>query len=184
MTRCQDSTVCLKNTKKWRNNQLGSWEGGKPEVCAWIRSNFPPDSVILDVGACDGKWRQLLGEYCMDAVEAFGPNAWKLRGYRKVYHIDVCEFAYDWYDLIIFGDVIEHMKVEDAQEVLEYARPRCRDMIVSVPFLLPQGAVYGNPYEVHIQDDLTEQLFEERYPGFTELFSPEWNYKYYHKKEE
>ena len=163
---------------------MGSYSLGKDEVCAWIRQNFTEKDTILDVGACNGKWRDLLPEYTMDAVEIFRPYAETLKGYRHVMIEDVCGLEYEWYDLIIFGDVIEHMKVEDAQEVLEYARPRCRDMIVSVPFLLPQGAVYGNPYEVHIQDDLTEQLFAERYPGFTELFSPEWNYKYYHKKEE
>ena len=54
---------------------MSSYDYGKPEVCAWIRRHFPPETTILDVGACDGKWRRLLPEYPnMDAVEAFEPN--------------------------------------------------------------------------------------------------------------
>ena len=157
---------------------MSSYEAGKPEVCAWVRTNFH-DAKILDVGACDGLWRRLLPEYTMDAVEAFEPSAAALVGYRSVFCGDIADFKYFWYDLIIFGDVIEHMTVEAAQSVIEYAKPRCRDMIVAVPFLYPQGAIYGNPYEVHIQADLTDAVFRERYPGFEPLVSF-LNYCYYH----
>ena len=67
-----------------------------------------------------------------------------------------------------------------AQAVLERARPRCRDLIIGVPFLYPQDAIYGNPYERHIQADLTEEIFDERYPGFELLVKPTNNYAYYH----
>ena len=121
---------------------MSSYDYGKPEVCAWIRRHFPPDAAILDVGACDGKWRRLLPEYPnMDAVEAFEPNLTRLQGYRSVFHSDICDFSYDWYDLIIFGDIVEHLSVEAAKNELEYARGRCRDMIVAVPFRYEQGAL-------------------------------------------
>lgn len=163
---------------------MGSYNCGKPEVVAWIRENFGRDSTVLDVGAGDGKWKGLLPEFPnMDAVEIYEPNAKKLEGYRKVYTADIRGFEYESYDLIIFGDVIEHLSVEDAQAVLEYAKPRCRDMVVAVPFLYPQGEMYGNPNEVHIQDDLTAELFEERYPGFEVLHDTPLNYCYYHKGE-
>ena len=84
------------------------------------------------------------------------------------------------YDLIIFGDVIEHMTVERAQTVLERAQSRCRDMIIGVPFLYPQDELYGNPWERHIQSDLTAEIFNERYPGFELLVKPINNYAYYH----
>lgn len=162
---------------------MSSYGYGKAEVCRWVRETFPPESTVLDVGACDGAWRRLLPEYAaMDAVEIFGMNIPKLKGYRQVYHADVRELRYDWYDLIIFGDVIEHMSPADARAVLEYARPRCRDMIVAVPFLYVQGEIYGNPWEIHVQDDLTPELFAERYPGFAVLWDPGHNYRYYHKE--
>ena len=35
--------------------------------------------------------------------------------------------------------------------------------MIAVPFLYKQGVLYGNPYKIHLQDDLTPALFEERY---------------------
>ena len=161
---------------------MGSYDYGKTEVCAWIREHFARDAEILDVGASDGKWRQLLPEYPnMDAVEIFRPHLKNLGGYRQPFIADIRDFAYSWYDLIIFGDVIEHLSVPDAQRVLAYARPRCRDMIVAVPYLYPQGPAYGNPYEIHLQPDLTAERFRQRYPGFEVLHDPGHNYGYWHK---
>lgn len=160
-----------------------SYNYGKQEVREWVQKHFPTESTILDVGAQEGTWRRLLPEYPnMDAVEAFTPNAEKLTGYRNVFNEDIRDMEYGGYDLIIFGDVIEHMSVIEAVIVLEYAKPRCRDMIIAVPFLYPQGEVYGNPYEVHVQDDLTHDLFMERYDGFEILVNPGNEYMYYHKK--
>lgn len=160
---------------------MASYPYGKDIVCAWVRENFSTDSLILDVGACDGAWRRLLHEYNrMDAVEAFKPHMEKLGAYRNAYNVDIRDYRYVWYDLIIFGDVIEHLSPEDAQAVLDYAKPRCRDMIVAVPFLFEQGEIYGNKWERHIQDDLTPDLFDERFPGFAALCRPVEDYCYYH----
>ena len=161
---------------------MSSYFFGKDIVCAWIRENFSAGTEILDVGACDGIWRQLLPEYTMDAAEIYGPNADRLHGYRKVFRRDVDGLDYEHYDLIIFGDVIEHMDVEKAQRVLAYARPRCRDMVVAVPFLYPQDAFGGNPWEKHLQPDLTAEIFAARYPGFSVLCDTGLNYCYYHKE--
>lgn len=160
---------------------MGSYFYGKPEVCTWVRKNFPTTSTVLDVGACDGKWGKLLPEYTMDAVEIFEAYALTLTGYRNVFITDVSALEYDWYDLIIFGDVIEHMTVEKAQAVLEYAKPRCRDMIIAVPWEYEQGEVDGNIWQAHLQDDLTPELFAKRYHGFSVLHDPGNGYCYYHK---
>lgn len=166
---------------------MSYWEG-KDEVCAWVRKNFDKDSTILDMGAYDGNWHYYLPEYKnIDAVEVFRPNFENLNAlgvYRKVFYKDARNFKYQWYDLVIFGDIVEHMLPADALEMLNYAKPRCRDMIIAVPFLYKQDAIYGNPYEVHIQDDLTDRIFEERYPGYSVLCRPREDYCYYHKKEE
>ena len=166
---------------------MGSYDYGKKEVCEWIRLMFPKESTILDVGACDGKWHHLLPEYeNMDAVEVYEPNMQNLTGYRQAFLADIRHFKYEWYDLIIFGDILEHMTPMKARDVLKYAKPRCKDLIIAVPFLYKQGAEYGNPYEVHIQDDLTAEIFEQRYPGYSVLFKPNEveDYRYYHKGEE
>lgn len=162
---------------------MASNDIGKDWVCAWIRANFPQDAKILDVGACDGKWKKLLPEYTMDAVEAFPPNCERIKTlYRVVYCADVAELEYDDYDLIIFGDVIEHMSVETAQKVLSYADKKCGDMIVAVPYLYKQGPLYGNPWEVHVQDDLTAENFAERYPKLAVLYDTRQNYCFYHRE--
>lgn len=164
---------------------MGSYDYGKIEVCNWVRKHFRTASTILDVGACDGKWKYLLQEYKrMDAVEAYEPNYRNLQNlhiYRHVFHADARTFQYPRYDLVIFGDIVEHMTPEEAKKMLDYAKPRCRDMIIAVPFHYIQGAEYGNPYEVHMQDDLTAELFEERYPGYSVLCDAAEDYRYYHK---
>ena len=160
---------------------MASYDYGKDYVCAWIRENVPRDAEILDVGACDGKWRNLLPEYQnMDAVEIYEPNASCIEDlYRLVVNEDIYDFHYKWYDLVIFGDVLEHLTVERAQAVLEYASHHSSRVVIGVPFLYPQGELYGNPFEQHLQPDLTPELFNERYPGYVVLVQPTNGYCYY-----
>ena len=163
---------------------MASLDTGKKETVNWICNNFSKGSTCLDVGACDGKWGLLLNDYLiMDGVEIYKPNIekhmlWNI--YRKVFDCDIKDLTYNQYDLIIFGDVLEHMSVEDAQKVLEYAWPRCRDLIVAVPYQWINRSHYGNPWEVHIQDDLTPENVLERYPKLKPLFIYE-RYGYYTK---
>ena len=168
-----------------RRTNMASYNEGKLEVIEYIMS-LAPES-ILDVGACDGKWAQLLRSagYTgrLDACEAFKPNAAKiLELYDDVFVGDIRRYEYgNSYDVAIFGDVIEHMDVQAAQFVLDYAAHNCKEVIVGVPFLYQQGEIYGNPYERHIQDDLTPEIFEERYGmiGFEMFVRPRGDYAYY-----
>ena len=163
---------------------MASLEIGKRESIEWIVQHFSKGSTALDVGACDGKWGKLLNDYLIiDGVEIYTPNIAKhnLESiYRKVFNCDIKDLTYKHYDLIIFGDVLEHMSVEDAQKVLEYAWDRCRNLIVAVPYQWINRSHYGNPYEVHIQDDLTPEIVLERYPKLKPLFIYE-RYGYYIK---
>ena len=164
---------------------MSSYLYGKEEIVNWIKQNFKETDTCLDVGACDGMWAYYLDGYFyghIDAVEIYEPNIIKNKLhalYRNVYNKDIRDFEYGWYDLIILGDVIEHMTVEEAQKVIDHAKSRCRDMIIAVPFLLEQVEFDGNEYEKHIQDDLTDGIFHERYPGFEYLWINE-EYGYYH----
>jgi hypothetical protein len=162
---------------------MSSYAEGKEFLEGWIRGRFPEGSTCLDVGACDGNWFNRLGNYlAMDAVEIWQPNIDRHRletKYRRVFCADAAELAYEHYDLILFGDVIEHMTVEQAQRTIAYAKERCQEIIIAVPFLYRQGAMYGNPYEAHLQEDLTPERFDERYPGFRMIYRPKPNYAYY-----
>lgn len=163
---------------------MASYDYGKNVIKEWVERTFPKDAEILDVGACDGKYRRTLNDYPnMDAVEVFPPNAKAIQSmYREVFCENIVGLKLKKYDLIIFGDVIEHLTVEDAKKVLRYAKTRCKDMIVAVPFLYPQGPIYGNPYEEHLQPDLTHEIFMKRYPGFAVLYDTNKGYCYYHKR--
>ena len=166
---------------------MASYQDGKIEIVRYVKENYKKGETCLDVGACDGKYADLLGDWLeMDGVEIFEPNIRTHnleQKYRTVFNRDIADLKYNYYDLIIFGDVIEHMEVEKAQKVLEYAKPRCRQMIVAVPYRYPQGEIYGNPYERHIQDDLTPEIFDERYPGFKMWLCSRGIYAYYMKDE-
>lgn len=166
---------------------MSSYFDGKPQICAWVRQHFPRSATVLDVGACDGLWRRLLPEYPnMDALEAWRANYELLcgEGYRHVFLDDVRSFRFEHYDLVILGDILEHLTADEARAVLDYAGARCRDAIVAVPFEYAQGAIYGNPYEVHVQDDLTPELVARRYPQLEELLRARVDYCYYHLRSE
>lgn len=161
---------------------MPSYDYGKNAVIAWIKSNFKTEANILDVGACDGKYAKLLPEYKnIDAVEAWKPNITEHRLtelYRNCYHAEIQGFQYPQeYDLVLFCDVLEHMSVADAQNVLKNAK--AKTCIVALPFKYKQGVIYGNPYEIHVQDDLTKDLVRERYPQLKELYSIPEVYAYY-----
>lgn len=160
---------------------------GKKETIAWIQEHFPINSSILDVGTGHAAtYRKLLPEYPnMYGVEVFPSNADKVKDlYKELYNVNIMDF--DWtdkfYDLIIFGDILEHLTIQDAQKILKIAAEHCQDLIVAVPFEYPQGICYGNKYEIHLQPDLTKETMAERYPDLEILVDPGNNYCYYHKK--
>ena len=165
---------------------MASLNVGKTESVKWIKDHFQKGATCLDVGACDGKWGKLLNDYLvMDCAEIYAPNIRKhnlTSIYRNVFCNDIRTMKYDRYDLIIFGDVLEHMSVEDAQKVIAYAAPRCDNFLIAVPYQWTNRSHYGNPWEVHIQDDLTPENVLERYKGIQPLFIFD-RYGYYVKGE-
>ena len=159
----------------------------KKEITDYLKTNFDITSKILDVGAGEGTYLPFLQDYFtnIEAVEVFKPNIdnYDLENrYNKVYNVDIKDFKYDYYDIIIFGDVIEHLEVNDAQNVLNYALNRCEEMIVAVPYLSPQGIEEDNIYEIHKQDDLTDEVMKLRYPYLKCVFKND-KYGYYIKEE-
>ncbi len=164
-----------------------SYEYFKEDIKRYIKARFKKDSKVLDVGAGEGTYYNLLGDYFtdMDAVEVFEPNIINFeleKKYKKVYNTDIKEFKYDYYDLIIFGDIIEHLNIKDAKKVLKYAYNRCYEMIVAVPYEYEQDEVDGNVYEIHKQPDLTPEIVLKRYP-MLKLLCKNDLYGYYIKED-
>ena len=123
--------------------------------------------IALDVGAGWGKYALHNPDWLFDACEIWKPNIDEnhLEAlYRKVFHADAYDLVFDFYDVIVMGDVLEHMSIERAQAILGRWHGKCREMYVIVPYEMEQHEEDGNVYEVHVQDDLTEQLMRSRYP--------------------
>jgi 2-polyprenyl-3-methyl-5-hydroxy-6-metoxy-1,4-benzoquinol methylase len=77
---------------------------------------FPnKDAKILDVG---GKYGMLLKEYCsvIDGIAALEEAVYLPQYYNEIFVMDVLDFDnFKNYDVVIFGDILEHIKTEDAQ---------------------------------------------------------------------
>lgn len=164
-----------------------SYDFYKQDIKKYLIDKFNKDSTILDVGAGCGTYYNLLSDYFtnIEAVEVFKPNIdnYQLESkYKKVYNIDIKDLKYSNYDIIIFGDIIEHLEPNEAQEVLKYAYTHCKEMIVAVPYELEQGIEEDNIYEIHKQPDLTPTNVLERYPMLKELYKNNL-YGYYVKGE-
>lgn len=158
----------------------------KNEVTEYLKNRFPRTATILDVGAGCGTYYNYLKDYFknIEAVEVFKPNIdnFKLEDkYKKVYNKNILDFEYKFYDIIIFGDILEHLDIEEAQRVLAYAFDRCKEVIVAVPYMYVQGIAEDNVYEIHKQDDLTPENMLERYPELKLLYGDD-KYGYYIKK--
>lgn len=132
-------------------------------------SGLEPKS-ILDVGAGFGRWGflcrcHIAGGYSLvelpkqelviDAVEVFRPNISPVYDavYNHVYHGDIREVIQDLgqYDVIICGDMIEHLEKCEGLRLVDEMKKHCNmALVLSIPFgFCPQGVVHGNEYEVH-----------------------------------
>jgi hypothetical protein len=152
--------------------RIGEWSfPDMDDVCReWVHNRFPDRTIsILDVGAGGGKYRRLLSDYPnMDAVEIYQPyiddeNLASL--YRNVFCDDIRTMQFDYYNLILMGDSLEHMTREDGVKLLNRLSKHCDDFYISVPYLNKQGNDFGdNQFEAHLQDDLTRDVVLAEYP--------------------
>lgn len=159
-----------------RWNAIHDWGGLL--VRDWIINTYndkDPDSIeILDVGTSWGKYRELFPEYPnIDGIEVWPDtvNRESLETrYRKLLNMDVSDYITiytNYYDIVILGDVLEHMTVENAQLVLSHFYKHSDSVLVVVPYLYEQDEEEGNPYQAHLQDDLTPELMASRYPDLS-----------------
>jgi hypothetical protein len=146
----------------------------KKQTIDYIINNFNINIKILDVGAGIGTYSDLLkpkGYKNIDCVEIFENyiQLFDLKSkYNKVINenvVNLDESVLNSYDLIIFGDVIEHITEEDSLKLFSKIKNRT-NVIVCVPFMAPQGEHYDNIYETHLQDKLTFNNFLEKYKTF------------------
>lgn len=127
---------------------------------------------VVDVWA--GSWQKwrLLREHTdmMYAIEVWKPYIEQYNLY-DLYNSVLEENVMDIYKKVkgkvwIFWDILEHLSIKDAQEIIEYLKKNWYIIYVQVPYMYPQDEAFGNKYEIHLQPDLTEENFNERYPWF------------------
>lgn len=150
-----------------------SFPFGKNETISFIQGICASKNVtILDVGPGRGVYHKMLkekGYNNIDAVEIYLPyiEAFELRKmYNNIFNCNIVGFEYTYYDIVIMGDVVEHLHVKDAKRVVEYAQNHAGLVIIAVPYLLEQVGCQLDGSGDHRQPDLTREVFLKRYPGF------------------
>lgn len=147
---------------------------GKPYAIEKIVEINP--STVLDVGAGRGAYPTIIFPYLrntvFDAIEVWQPyvDEYRLhRKYRNVFVVDAREHTDFKYDLVIFGDVFEHMPEKDAVELWNRASEQATFGLISIPIVhMPQEEINGNPYEVHEEEDWSTQLVLEKFHSIVE----------------
>ena len=157
---------------KYSDRFAATYDWAGVTVADYVRSELKlhTQASILDVGAGWGKYRDLLLEYPnMDACEVWLPyvieeKLWER--YRKVYAVNITDLILRCppYDLVVMGDVFEHLTIAAAFRVLEYFRGTAAKLLIAVPFEYSQGEEEGNPFEAHQQADLNQAVMRDRYP--------------------
>lgn len=121
---------------------------------------------VVDVGAGDGRWGRLLKGKVrkLVAIEAWGKYVERYRLhdiYDEVFVEDVRNFkSWDDFDVVILGDVLEHMFRVDAIKLTQIFKQKELRAFLTVPITLciQDGTVYGNPYETHLDQWTHKEL--------------------------
>jgi hypothetical protein len=159
-----------------------SYTEGKREIVHFLEQIKP--KTVLDVGpGCGTYWAVLNKKYGdwlggnakdwvdytgerphMMAVEAYYPYVTKYSlkdKYDEVAIADIRYFNWDMLsekDLVIFGDILEHLTEKEAKSMFFEATLVAKNIIISLPIIhFPQGAIDGNPFEIHKEEDWTHE---------------------------
>lgn len=130
-------------------------------------------SCVVDVGAGAGGWYDFLSPHMVArwvAVEVWEPYITRF-GLKDKYHLVINADArtlnpFPASDLVIFGDVLEHMTDLEALGCWQLARSRAQWVVASLPVYerYEQGPLEGNPYEEHLHHWDVES-FLDAFPG-------------------
>lgn len=149
-----------------------STDAGKPAIIKYILENVTKNSKILDVGFGSGIYGKLLRAFLyqnVDGIDVYEDNIKEMgldKIYDNIYIENILDFDFDFYDLIIMGDVLEHIELESSKKLLSkfIKENKCGNIIVSIPYEYKQGEAYGNPYEKHLQPNANKEYMEKHYP--------------------
>ncbi|MFF8100160.1 class I SAM-dependent methyltransferase [Streptomyces sp. NPDC016640] len=149
---------------------------GKDWSLEKFRYHLP--NTVTDVGPGEGTYAKLLRpvhegvwwtgiEIHRPYIRKYGLKSTKTRKMYDELHVMDAREAPDhlfYRDLVVFGDVLEHVERNDAVQLLQRAEAAgAWNILVSVPIVdSPQGEVDGNPHEAHLHqwdpDDMDQVL--------------------------
>jgi hypothetical protein len=132
---------------------------GKDWLLPRIIAEMP--GSILDIGAGNGMYARLLRDRGLPegsrltALEVYEPYVKQFEleeVYDRVIVADARTRRLPSVDVVILGDVVEHLEHDDAQKVWDKARKAAKKAVfASIPLgEFPQGAVNGNEAERHL----------------------------------
>lgn len=153
-----------------------SGDVGKTIFLDWVLNNVDRSEKILDVGFGGGVYGKILKAFYyenIDGVDVWPENINEMGLnfiYDNIFIENVLDFEFEKYDLIIMGDVLEHMSLEDSKKLLnKFINGKASKLFIQVPYMYENHHEWqGNPYEVHIQDEIDEEYMEREFP-FLEL---------------
>jgi len=145
-----------------------SYCGFRKFIVDYLKDTYSEDATILDVGPGIGTYYYILNHYFkkIDCVEIYKPyiDEYNLKSkYQNVYNCDILGFDLSKYDVVIMGDVLEHISIKNSTLLIDSILKTCKEVIVVVPWQYKQGEINGNIYEAHKQDDLTKDVMLSRY---------------------
>lgn len=132
---------------------------GKAWAVEWLWSYGGSVRTVLDVGAGAGTWLDAVKPWFLHsrwtAVEVHEPYVDRFSltdRYDEVVVGDARTVPFRPHDVVILGDILEHLPILEALELLAKARDAARVCVVaSIPLgEYPQGEWQGNPHEAHL----------------------------------
>lgn len=147
---------------------------GKPWTQSRIAALGPV--TVLDVGAGAGTYATLLAGSevtHLTAIEVFEPYLERYglaELYDEVILGDARTTDLPVADVVILGDVAEHMTREEALDLWARAGAAARKAVyLSIPIVdYPQGALEHNDHEVHVVDDWDHEKVLAAFEGITD----------------
>ena len=150
-----------------------------PENKPWAQQKIIElnPKTVLDVGAGQGTYLNLIREgmgssVLVNAVEVWQPYIDEfnlINRYDRLFAMDVRDMVDFKYDLVILGDILEHMSESDAVSLWEKISKDAKYAMISIPIIhYHQDAINGNPYEVHVEEDWTVERVLEKFDGIVE----------------
>lgn len=166
----------------------------------WQNISFCVDEIrrikpksVLDVGIGFGRWGILIREFCdvwegrthphqwkvhIEGIEAFAGNIQEYhKSFYNIVHLDdarnIIPAMTSRFDLIVFGDVLEHFEKTEAKQLLESSRKISEHVMINIPLgpNWPQDEAYGNPFEKHLSTWDAEDFPECRAKIFSDYIN-------------